>query len=230
MKILDIVKQCCYRTNDPAISNLFADEDNSREWLGYISQAVQSIIRERNWSALTKDRFFTTTGNKQEYSLPDDFAHIATYLLYNITNKCYIPYANNDDELNKMMVGDFSQSTIRFRIMGGNIKFTYPIDPEQNIFYTYISSYSFKVQDGTIKEVFTSNEDTFLIADKLLILKAIAIRAVNLGLPEADRRESDYRNLLALEMTNDGANVRYNMFEQSVINKTTPEDWSVYDR
>ena len=230
MKILDIVKQCCYRTNDPAISNLFADEDNSREWLGYISQAVQSIIREHNWSALTKDRFFTTTGNKQEYALPDDFAHIATYWLYNITNKCYIPYANNDAELNKMMIGDLSQSTIRFRIMGGNIKFTYPIDPEQNIFYTYISNYPVKGQDGTLKEVFTSNEDTFLLADELLILKAIAIRAVNLGLPEADRRESDYRNLLALEMTNDGANVRYNMFEQSVINKTTPEDWSIYDR
>ena len=67
MNILDIAKQCCYRTGDPAISNLFADEDNSREWLGYISQAVQSIIREHNWSALTKDKFFITEGTVQEY-------------------------------------------------------------------------------------------------------------------------------------------------------------------
>lgn len=229
MNILDIAKQCCYRTGDPAISNLFADEDNSREWLGYISQAVQSIIREHNWSALTKDRFFTTEGNNQEYPLPDDFGRIATYRLYNITNKCFIPYANNDAELNKMMIGDFSQTTIRFRIMGGNIKFTYPIDPEQSIFYTYISNYSVKGENGS-KEVFTQNEDTFLLSDELLILKALSLRAVNLGLPEADRREADYRNLLTIEMNNDGANVQYNLFEEGFANKTTPEDWSVYDR
>ena len=229
MNILDIAKQCCYRTGDPAISNLFADEDNSREWLGYISQAVQSIIREHNWSALTKDRFFTTSGTNQEYPLPDDFGRIATYRLYNITNKCFIPYANNDAELNKMMIGDFSQTTIRFRIMGGNIKFTYPIDPEQSIFYTYISNYSVKDENG-LKEVFTQNEDTFLLSDELLILKALSLRAVNLGLPEADRREADYRNLLTIEMNNDGANVQYNLFEEGFANKTTPEDWSVYDR
>lgn len=229
MNILDIARQCCYRTGDPAISNLFADEDNSREWLGYISQAVQSIIREHNWSALTKDKFFTTEGTKQEYPLPDDFGRIATYRLYNITNKCFIPYANNDAELNKMMIGDFSQTTIRFRIMGGNIKFTYPIDPEQSIFYTYISNYSVKGENG-LKEVFTQNEDTFLLSDELLILKALSLRAVNLGLPEADRREADYRNLLTIEMNNDGANVQYNLFEEGFANKTTPEDWSVYDR
>ena len=229
MNILDIAKQCCYRTGDPAISNLFADEDNSREWLGYISQAVQSIIREHNWSALTKDRFFTTSGNNQEYPLPDDFGRIATYRLYNITNKCFIPYANNDAELDKMMIGDFSQTTIRFRIMGGNIKFTYPIDPEQSIFYTYISNYPVKGENG-LKEVFTQNEDTFLLSDELLILKALSLRAVNLGLPEADRREADYRNLLTIEMNNDGANVQYNLFEEGFANKTTPEDWSVYDR
>ena len=229
MNILDIAKQCCYRTGDPEISNLFADEDNSREWLGYISQAVQSIIREHNWSALTKDKSFITEGNVQEYPLPDDFERIATYRIYNITNQCSIPYANNDAELNKMMIGDFSQNTIRFRIMGGNIKFTYPIDPEQNIFYTYISNYSVKGENG-LKEVFTQNEDTFLLSDELLILKALSLRAVNLGLPEADRREADYRNLLTIEMNNDGANVQYNLFEEGFDNKTTPEDWSVYDR
>ena len=230
MNILEIAKQCCYRTGDPAITNLFADEDNSREWLGYISEAVPLIIREHNWSALTKDGHFTTTGGLQEYKLPDDFGRIATYRLYNITDKCFIPFANNDAELDKFMMGDFSQTTICFRIMGGNIKFTYPIMPDQTIYYTYISNYSVKDQLGNIKEVFTDNNDVFLLNDELLILKAIALRAVNLGLPEADRREAQYQKFLALEMNNDGANVQYNMFEKGFANKTTSEDWSVYDR
>lgn len=230
MNILEIVKQCCYRTGDPAISNLFADEDNSREWLGYISQAVPLIIREHNWSGLTKDSFFTTAGENQDYPLPADFGRIATYKLYNITDKCFIPFANNDAELDKMMMGDRSQTSIRFRIMGGNIRFTYPIAPNQDVFYTYISNYPVKAQDGTIKEVFTQNEDTFILSDELLILKALALRAVNLGLPEAERREADYRDFLALEANNDGANVEYNKYEVGFSNKTTPEDWSIYDR
>lgn len=230
MNILEIAKQCCYRTGDPAFNNLFADEDNAREWLGYISQALPIIIREHNWSWLTKDTSFTTTLDQREVPLPNDFGRIATYKLYNLTDRCFIPYANNDAELDKYMMGDFSQTTIRFRIMGGNIKFTYPIADNQDIIYTYISKYGVRGQDGTAKEVFNNNEDTFVLSDELLILKAIALRAVNLGLPEADRREADYREFLAIEMNNDGANVEYNRFEKGFANKTTPEDWSVYDR
>ena len=230
MKLLDIVKQCCYRTGDTPISNLFADEDNSREWLGYVSQALQSIIVEHNWSALTKDRQFTTSNNQSEYLLPNDFERIATYRLYNLTNREFIPYANNDQELDKLASGDKSQTSIRFRIMGGKIKFTYPIDNDQNLIYTYISNYAVRDQNGQNKETWTSNEDTFVLNDELLILKTIALRAVNLGLPESDRRESDYNRALTIQMTNDGANVYYNKYEKGFVNKTTPDDWSVYDR
>ena len=230
MNILEIAKQCCYRTGDPAIINLFADEDNSREWLGDISQALPLIIREHNWSWLTKDTRFTTSGSKQEYPLPADFGRIVTYKLYNLTDRCFIPYGNNDAELDKYMMGDFSQTTIRFRIMGGNIKFTYPIADGQDIIYTYLSSYGVKDQNGIAKEVFSNNNDTFILNDELLILKAIALRAINLGLPEADRRDAEYRDFLNIEMVNDGANVEYNRFEKGFANKTTPEDWSIYDR
>lgn len=230
MNILEVARQCCYRTGDPAFNNLFADEDNAREWLGYISQAIPLIIREHNWSMLTKDRFFATSDNKQEYQLPADFGRIATYKLYNITDKCFIPFANNDAELDKYMMGDFSQTTIRFRIMGGNVKFTYPIADNQTVLYTYISKFAIKDQAGNNKEYPTDNNDEFLLDDELLILKAISLRATNLGLPEADRREAEYRNFLTMEMNNDGANVEYNRFEKGFANKTTPEDWSVYDR
>lgn len=230
MNVLEVVKQCCYRTGDPVVNNLFSDEDNSREWLGYISQAVQMIIREHNWSALTKDTILNTSGEVQDYALPEDFGRIATYRLYNKTDQCFIPFANNDAELEKLMIGDASQTTIRFRIMGKKIRFTYPIISGQTILYTYISKYGIESQDGTPKEVFSANTDSFILPDELLILKALSLRAVNLGLPEAERREQDYRDLLALETTNDGANVDFNLFEKSLVNKTTPDDWSIYDR
>ncbi len=230
MRILDIVSQCCYRTGDPTFQNLFADEDNAREWLGYVSQALQSIIREHNWSALIKDTHFTTQQNVKDYALPEDFSRIVTYKLYNNTNQSIIPFANNDSELNKIMHGDESETSVRFRIMGGNIRLTYPITAGQDVYYSYLSKYGVKGQNTVAKEYFTSNEDTFLLDDELLILKAIALRAVNLGLPEAERREADYQTLLSIEMNNDGANVDYNLFEEGFANKTTPDDWSANDR
>lgn len=229
MKILDIVTQCCYRTGDPAFQNLFADEDNAREWLGYISQALQSIIREHNWSMLTKDSMFTTEADVKNYALPEDYSRMAIYKLYNRTNQTAIPFANSDAEHNKIMHGDESETSVRFRIMGGNISLTYPISAGQEVYYTYLSKYGVKGQNNVTKEYFTSNEDTFLLNDELLILKAISLRAVNLGLPEADRREADYQTLLNIEMNNDGANVNYNLFDCGFTNKTTPDDWSIND-
>lgn len=229
MRILDIVTQCCYRTGDPAFQNLFADEDNAREWLGYISQALQQIIREHNWSMLTKDAKITTITDVKDYALPDDFSRMVIYKLYNKATDTTISYANNDAELNKIMRGDESETSVRFRIMGGNISLTYPITAGQDIYYTYLSKYAVKGQDNTKKEYFTSNEDSFLLDDELLILKAIALRAVNLGLPEADRREADYQTFLSIVMNNDGANVDFNLFDAGLTNKTTPDDWSIHD-
>lgn len=226
MKLLDIVKQCCWRTGDNAVSNVFADEDNAREWLGYISQALPLIVREHDWSMLTKDAIITTKDDTKAYMLPQDFNHMASNRLYNQTDRCHIAFANNDAELAKIVSGDTSQTSVRFRIMGGKIVFTYPIEAKQKIYYTYISSYAVIDENGNEKETFTSNEDQFMLNDELLILKAIALRAVNLGLAEADRREADYQSFLQAETVNDGANVQYNIFDGELVNKTTPSDWS----
>ena len=154
---------------------------------------------------------------------------ILTYKLYNNSIETVIPFANNDAELNKIMHKNESETSVRFRIMGGNIRLTYPITEGQEIAYTYLSKYAVKGENNVTKEYFTSNEDTFLLNNELLILKSIALRAVNLGLPEAERREADYQTLLSIEMNNDGANVNYNLFETGFTNKTTPDDWSIND-
>ena len=60
---------------------------------------------------------------------------------------------------------------------------------------------------------------------ELLILKAVALRAVNLGFEDAGARDNDYRTALTLEMNTDGGNVYYNKFEEDFEIKTTPRDW-----
>lgn len=230
MNILEIANQCCIRCSDPTLRSLFLNEDNSMEWRGYLCQAAAALPDMHNWSALTKDYTFITAGNTDTYDLPDDFDDIGTYNIYNLTNRRFIPCAGNDKELWKQATHNTSQSSIRFRIMGGKIVFTYPIEDGLTLRFTYTSNKPVKYVDSdgnvTYKECFTHDEDTYLLDDELLILKAIALRAKNLGLPEAALREQDFQDRLQSKMVKDGGNISFNMFEHPFINKTTPVDWN----
>lgn len=231
MNLLEIVNQCCYRTGDPTVRSVFSNEDTSREWLGYISQAAALIKEEHRWSMLKKDTVFTTSGNKKEYDLPSDFSEIASYNLYNLTLRRYIPAASDDSELMKIASRNRSQTTIRFRLMGGQIVFTYPIEDGIEIMYTYVSENIAKNNNSgsyVYKSSFSDDNDQFILDDELLILKAIALRAVNLGFPEAAQRENDYKTRLQMCMAKDAANMIYGLCEPEIYNKTTNTQWSVY--
>lgn len=231
MNILQVAKQCCYRTGDNVVDHLFSDQDNSREWLGYLSEAIALIPNEHKWAALVKDYVFTTSGKQAVYDLPDDFKSMVSYCLYNLTHHRIIPVSNADKELRHLASGDRSQSSISYRIMGGKIVFTYPIEDQVTIGLSYFSKNTIKhtnsVGQVSYSDRLTDNTDEFVLSDELLILKAIMLRAVNLGFPEAAQRESNYLKQLEQEMADDGANVLFNTASSGFINKTTPVEWSV---
>lgn len=230
MNILELVNNACDRCSDPEIRSLFSNEDTASEWRGYAFQAAAVIPEEHNWSALTKDYTFVTSGNVASYNLPEDFDDMASYDIYNLTNRRYIPCAGNDKELWKQATGNKSQSSIRFRIMGGKIVFTYPIEDGLTLKFTYTSCYPVKsVNEAgivTYKETFTSDDDEYVLDNELLILKMLALRAKNLGLPEMALRDQDYQIRLESRMVKDGGNIMFNMYDKPFINKTTPVEWN----
>ena len=230
MNILEMVNNACDRCSDPNLRSSFSTEDTASEWRGYASQAAAAIPESHNWSAMTRDYTFITSGNVDKYNLPEDFDDMGTYNLYNLTNMRFIPCAGNDQELWKQATRNRSQSSIRFRIMGGKIVFTYPIEDGLTLKFTYTSGYPVKVVSDsglvTYKETFTSDDDEYALDNELLILKMLALRAKNLGLPEAPLREQDYQERLESKMVKDGGNIKFNMFVQPFINKTTPVEWN----
>lgn len=230
MNLLQIANQCCYRAGDTPLRSLFENEDNALEYLGYISQAAQAIKDEHRWSVTKKDVTIITSGNKAEYDLPDDFDEMVTYQIYNITNQRFIPCASDDAELYKQATRNVSQSTIRYRVMDNKIVFTYPIEDGLTLKYTYLSKNICKNVDANnnvyYSDVFEHDDDIFVYDDELLILKALALRAVNLGLPEAERREADYQERLAKCVAKDGGNMKFSLYETNFVNKTTPVLWS----
>ena len=114
--------------------------------------------------------------------------------------------------------------------MGGKIVFTYPIEDGITLRFSYTSCYPVKnVNEAgivTYKEVFDSDDDEYVLDNELLILKMLALRAKNLGLPEMQMREQDYQERLESRMVKDGGNIQFNQFQHPFINKTTPIEWN----
>lgn len=230
MRVLDVANQCCYRTGDNPLNALFSTDDNARSWLGYLQQAGRLITKEHGWQKLRRDAVITTSGNKAEYDLPSDFMDMKSYFIYNITDNRYIPLESDDEAFSKQARKTQSQSSIRFRMMNDKIVFTYPIEDGLTLKYSYQTKYICKnINTDICSEMFMSDDDEFLLSNELLILKAISLRALDLGLPEADRREMDYQKFLAMEMADDGGMVKFNRYFKGFVNKTTPVEYSAYD-
>ena len=224
MKLSQVLKQCCIRVNDPVPSNLFSDDDSSKEWLGYLSQASQQVVREHNWQRLCKIVRFTTTDGTMSYDLPDDYESLVTYWLYNKTKKEQIN-STDDDTFNALDDSD----DIAFIIFGGKIEFSKPIDAGNIIQYQYKINSVCKIDDGisiTYKDTFTNEDDEFLLDPELLILKAIALRSQNLEFADYQSRLADYEKYLETKIVEDGAKIHQIQGAEFII-KTTPTDWSV---
>lgn len=231
MELLEIGKQICHRTGDNVLRSVFSNEDNASELLGYISQAANEIAGQHNWSGLKKNETILTSGGRNEYDLPDDFDSILTFHIYNITKNLFIPFSSDDNEMARIAGRDTSQNSLMFRIMGGKIVFTYPIDDGQELKYVYKSKNFVKdTEDLSYRDHFAKDTDKFVLDDELLILKSMSLRAVNLGLSEAQQREAAYLSRLEKKMANDGGLYRGNIFETQDFNKTTPIDWGVYGK
>lgn len=219
MILQDVVKQCCVRTGDPLVNGLFKNEDNAKEWLGYISQAGHAIVKEHNWSVLKRFGSFTAEAGKTEYSLPDDFGHLLSLSLYNTSKDKDILFINNTDFV-KLNTADDEFYTIA----GGKFVLSKPLAEGTVVRFVYCSN-SICKNRNEYKPHFTDDFDEFLLNPELLILKSIYLRSVNLGFEDAGMRDSDYRTALTLEMNTDGGNVYFNKFGEDFGIKTTPKDW-----
>ena len=105
MQLLDVAKQCCYRSGDNVLNSLFSTDDNATAWQGYLQQAGKLIPREHNWQKLRREAIIITAGSTDKYDLPDDFLDMTTDKIYNITDNRYILSRGRD----RIDSGDFAE-------------------------------------------------------------------------------------------------------------------------
>ena len=225
MNILEISNKIAIRAKDPSISNLFLTSDKlAQAYLGYIETSANKIYSSNGWRAVMKDYEFTTVLNQQEYDLPEDFDQIGVNYIYDKTRNQYIQNESDDGALSREIQGTISQSNISYRILGKKIKFTYPIDGDRVLLFTYKSK-NYVETNGVESDNFTNNESEFLINDEVLILGALAYRSLMLGFADYQIRENDYQGKLSQLINSDGGKRKYNIYNQGSYNKISPTNF-----
>lgn len=173
MNIQEIITEATTRLKEPSIPNVSSTtSEQAMVYLTSANKVARRISEIYDWNNLSLDYSFNTSIGEQEYNLPSDFKRLNTTYLYNITNNLIIKSETSDRALASKANKTTNWTAARFRIIREKLKFTVAADQNNVIDYTYISNqYAKNEEAGTVyKELFTTNNDMFLLDDELLII------------------------------------------------------------
>jgi hypothetical protein len=183
MNILQIIQEATKRLKEPAISNAFSGtNEQAIAYLSAANKAARSILSKHNWANVIEDYEFNTVIGTQTYDLPVDFSSMETVYIYNLTNNNRVPVETSDNYLSSKAANTTSWTGTRFRLIRDAIKFTFIPDQVNTMSFSYISTYFAKIDGGTsYSDMFTTNTDTFLLDDELLIMGIVIIMKSGYG-------------------------------------------------
>ena len=208
MKILQVMQAMARQCRLPVPSSITTNDDTVNELLGYIEQAAQMIYDEYSWQAVQKTGVLNVANGDQSMPLPTDYDCILTSGIYDATTQ-HIVLPETPDEQWIRRIGTVAADENQFRIQGRTILFTVPWDSERSLFFTYKSKNYVVTQDAVGHELYTdvfeTDNDEFLLGDRLLISAAIMCRSVALMLDDAEARKNAYENILDIHKNKDSA-------------------------
>lgn len=228
MNILTIINRACTRAKMPKISNLEDDTNpQAREYLEYANQASETIVNYWDWRTLAKDWTVITTENQGKIELPEDFGGFLINQIYDRTRNLYLQ--NADDNLSLQSRAAKIMVDIPFwRVLGNEIVFDFPLKAGRELLMAYKSKFPVYSQcTGETKELFSCNEDTFLLDDRALIAGILTAKSMAYQDTDLEANQTYFLNLLAELKEKDGARRKINIFGRGT-NRISPTEFQPY--
>ena len=171
MAVFDSIRTAVLRAEGTVIQESFSSSDQVAVEMADLSNEVaRDIVEDNNWRALT--RIATISGGGTSFPLPDDYLRMAGEVDDPATWFWgYEPFSDVNEWM-RYKSGDFLLAANGGWIMlGGRLEF-FPA-PTGQAQFPYISNRFARSEDGTAKDKFTSDNDTFVLNERLLTLGLI---------------------------------------------------------
>lgn len=175
MTVLDCFRQASRRLLAQDQNSLFTGTDPFQiKARAILCQAALDMAQQHDWLALTTLCTITSDGSTADYPLPDDYDRmlVKSDVHSAIWSINYQPAADLDEWI---QLQRFMPSTIPgyWIIYGGQFHLLPPPRIGDNPCFWYITKNIVKASDGTLRDQFTADDDTFLLDEQLLTLALI---------------------------------------------------------
>lgn len=175
MNLLTLVQKFFQRTNLPAPATVFGSTDGFvLQAMGLLEEEVNDLASRHTWQGLQREASHTTVALEDQgniNTLDPGFRFIRNNTIWDTTDRLPVlgPVSGSDWQAIKAVFANGPRYQFRFR---GDHLLVNPIPTAGHDWrFEYESKYAILAVDGTTtKEFFTSDTDTFLLPDQLLLM------------------------------------------------------------
>lgn len=219
MSLLTIVQNVCRINGLPVPGFVVSSSDNTtQQMLGLANELLDSMIDESKFQAFTKQALWTYIADEDQGDLNDIcpgylWVNNGTFWDRTLLRPVYGPIT--DVEWQQIKAVPNPGPYYKYRIMGNHLLINpVPTDPLSLIAFEYATSYGVEAADGTPKQYFTEDTDTFLLPERIL-QRGLSYRWKQVkGLPyQAD--ETAYFSMLNNAIARDATKRIYNLAGKS---------------
>lgn len=172
MTLLEIVQNFCIRTNIPKPNFVVGQFDAQVAQLAGLAQEVVEDLMDLRWNEQRVETAFTTILQEDQGAVSDlapGFDHFIDGTFFNRTKGVQMNGPLNPQEWQNLKSLTAASLVDTFTIRGGKFLLAEPVTFGETIAFEYVTTFLIKGNDGTMKETFTKDDDTFILPNRLLM-------------------------------------------------------------
>jgi hypothetical protein len=186
MNLRDMLNQVLSQSAHIQKANFSNSQDVDDVQMISIANRTQQEIRDYyDWSALRRQYKVSILDGVERYKLPNDYRSFVPDSVWETDGSKQVEIPVPERRWFMYKFSTFSDGGVmRCRLYGDEIE-VHDISPGEEFDLEYISKWAVGADDGSVKELFNNDNDTFLLDDQLLILGIQAHWAETKLLPQA---------------------------------------------
>lgn len=205
MSVLSVARDVALVIGLDQPDTLMSSTDREYQELARVARDTAYLIGTQfDWQRLQAIQTYTGDGVAEAFDLPSDYNRMAEGAqMWSSRWIWAFNHIANPDEWLEMLVVPYTFINGNWIIYGGQFHYLPLMQSTETVKFWYVSKNLATASNGTAKETFTADDDTFLLPEKLLELGMIYQWKKNKGLPFDDAK-ADFDNEFSKQMLKDG--------------------------